>query len=423
MSQSRQVSMFRAIDPSLLWGAIGTAVFYVIVLLIPAMHDTFWHRYTTEHFVEYIIVAVFAWGLADVALKVKGFPVERMALRHDWLPSKQGREPLSNAAAMLDRIRKQPRWLQESKIGKRLIAALSYVTDRGTSDEFDKHLEYLAEQDEDHTHGTYSVIRFVMGVSPVLGFLGTVLHFGSALSGNSLDELADRLPTVVSEMGEAFNTTTVALASAMAMTFALFACERIERGTQRAVDRFVSRELLNRFEVKDPAVVPFIGSLEAAHHEALAAINKNIQSQVELWSRALDTVFKRFEQRQQQELQSWQVALDVLQQRHEAADLHLETRLSQSVALVDAKQTQHLNHIQGMLDRALALRDDVGLLTNALNGLAHGEGALVEQQRLLTDNLQLLHESHQFEDALHSLTAAMHLMTARHAQPAKREAA
>ncbi len=423
MSSPRPVSMFRTIDPSLLWGAIGTAVFYAVVLLVPGMQDTLLHRYTTEHFVEYVIVAVFAWGLADVALKLKSFPGERMALRQNWLPPRQGREPLSNAVAMLERIRKQPRWVLETKIGRRLISALSYLTERGSSEEFDKHLEYLAEQEEDQTHGNYSVIRFVMGVSPVLGFLGTVLHFGSALSGNSLDELADRLPQVVSEMGSAFNTTTVALASAMAMTFALFACERFERGTMRAVDRYVGRELLNRFEVKDPAVVPFIGTLEAAHGEALSAIERNIQAQVSIWSSALDSVFERFEQRQLEEIHSWQEALKILEQRHAVHDQQLESRLSQSMALVDSKHAQHLNQIQGMLERGLALREDMGALTKAIEGLGHGEGLLVEQQRLLSDNLRLLNESHQLEDALHSVTAAMHMMTARHGLNPKRDAA
>ena len=100
-----------------------------------------------------------------------------------------------------------------------------------------------------------------MGASPVLGFLGTVIHFGTALSGNSFDDLADRLPTVVSEMGAAFNTTTVALASAMTMMFSLFVCERLERSIIHAINRLIERELLNRFETKDPSISPFLAAV------------------------------------------------------------------------------------------------------------------------------------------------------------------
>lgn len=422
MSQFRRLGMLKAVDPSLLLAAVGTVCFYGVVHL-PSMHGSLLHRYTTEHFVEYVITALFAWGLADIALKLASFPRERVALRREWIAPKQGREPVSNASQLLEKVRRQPRWLQESKLAKRLTAALGFLTERGSAAGLDEHLEYLAEQDEDQTHANYSVIRFVMGVSPVLGFLGTVIHFGTALSGNSLDELADRLPQVVSEMGEAFNTTTVALAAAMTMTFALFVCERFERATLRAVDRLLSRELLNRFEVKDPAIVPFLSSLQAAHHETLVAVHQSIRAQTELWSQAVSTVFQHFEQRQQHELNSWQTALEVLQQRHESLDAHREQRLQQTLGMVDAKHAQQLDRIQHLLDRALAAREEFGMLAKSLDMIAQGEGKLIDQQRLLTTNLQVLRESQQLEDALHSMTAAMHLMTARHGLGPVREAA
>ncbi len=59
------------------------------------------YRYTTEHAVEYVIVALFCWGLVDVLLKVAAFPKESLALRHEWLPQRHGREPAANAQALL----------------------------------------------------------------------------------------------------------------------------------------------------------------------------------------------------------------------------------------------------------------------------------------------------------------------------------
>ena len=60
----------------------------------------------------------------------------------------------------------------------------------------------------------------------MLGFLGTVVHFGTALGGHTAGDIGDKLPTVVAEMGTAFNTTTVALVAATSMMFCLFLCER-----------------------------------------------------------------------------------------------------------------------------------------------------------------------------------------------------
>ncbi|MBC7815718.1 MAG: MotA/TolQ/ExbB proton channel family protein, partial [Planctomycetaceae bacterium] len=378
---------------------------------------------TTEHAVEYVIVALFCWGLMDVLMKVVAFPKESLALRQDWLPQRHGREPVENAQILLERVRSQPQWMQDSKVGKRLIAALSFVTEKGTADDYREHVQYLADLDDENSHSSYGLIRFVAGVSPVLGFLGTVIHFGTALSGISFDDLVERLPGVVSEMGSAFNTTTCALAAAMTMMFALFVCERIERGIVHAIDRLIERELLNRFEIKDPSILPFLSVVQSANQEALASIGATLKGQIEIWGRTLDALFQRFDQRQQHELQSWQAALDVLQQRHEAYDNNLEERLHQSLVMVDDKQEQHLLLIQTTVEKAVAVRDDFVGLARSLETIARGEGKLAETQAVLSDNLRVLRETQQIDEALHGLTAAIHLLTGRHGFPGTRGAA
>lgn len=413
MFQDRKALLLRALDPAFVLGMIGTAAFYGVVHQ-PSMRDSALFRYTTEHVVEYVIVTLFIWSIMDVVLKVLTFPRERLALRQDWLPTRQGREPITSANVLLDRVRAQPKWLQDSKIGRRLVLALQFVTEKGSADEYREHLQYLADQEEDSTHASYSLVRFVVGVTPVLGFLGTVVHFGTALSGISFDELVDKLPAVVSEMGAAFNTTTVALAASMSMMFSLFVCERVERGILQTIDRLVERELLNRFEIKDPNILPFLSVVQSANQEALNAIGGTLKAQVEIWAQSLDALFQRFDQRQQHELLVWQETLDVLQQRFETYDAGHESRFQQSISLVDTKQTQHLAHIQTMLERALAFKQDFAGLAQTLNTIARGEGSLIEMQGVLSTNLRVLRETQQIDEALHGLTAAIHLITARH---------
>ncbi len=84
---------------------------------------------------------------------------------------------MSQAQVLLDEVRSRPRWLVESRVGRRLVGALEYVTDRCSARDYREHLRYLSEQDEDNSHAAYVLIRFVIGVTPVLGFLGTVIHF------------------------------------------------------------------------------------------------------------------------------------------------------------------------------------------------------------------------------------------------------
>ncbi len=421
MSSPTPVARRNGMDFSFLLGVAATAILYALIFFTP-LRDTMLYRYTTEHAVEYVIVALFCWGLMDVLLKVIAFPKESLALRHDWLHQRNGREPAANAQILLDQVRSQPQWLQDSKVGRRLTAALSFVTEKGSADDYREHLQYLADLDEDNSHSSYGLVRFVSGVSPVLGFLGTVIHFGTALSGISFDDLVERLPGVVSEMGSAFNTTTCALAAAMTMMFSLFVCERIERRIIHSIDRLIERELLNRFEIKDPSILPFLSVVQSANQDALSAIDATLKGQSEIWGRTLDALFQRFDQRQQHELQSWQVALDVLQQRHETYDAHLTERLQQSLILVDDKQEQHLSLIQLTAEKALAVRDDFAALARTLDTIARGEGQLAQTQAVLSDNLRVLRETQQIDEALHGLTAAIHLLTTRHALPATRAA-
>jgi biopolymer transport protein ExbB/TolQ len=411
----RKPGFLRAFDPSFALGALCTVAFYVFVNQ-PSMQGSILHRYTSEHVVEYVIVALFIWGVIDILLKLLFLPREIIALRQEWLPPRKAREPAANAETLLENVRSRPRWLQASRVARRLTQALDYVIESGSAEGYRERLQYLSDQDDDNLQANYMLVRFVAGVTPVLGFLGTVVHFGTALSGISFNEMAERLPEVVGEMGSAFNTTTVALAAAMTMLFSLFICERIERGIGRSIDRLVDRELLTRFSVKDPNIVPFLAAVESANEESLRSIASNLHRQTEVWSQALDTLYERFDQRQQQELQGWREALDVLRARHEAYDASREERLRQTLLLVESRQDQHMEQIHSILDRATSVRDDLAGLMKSLDSIARGEGKLVELQVSLTENLRVLRESQQIDQAVHGLTAAIHLLTARNRQ-------
>lgn len=412
MSKQRQSGFFRAIDLSFVLGAIGTGAFYWAINQ-PAMHDSIVHRYASEHAVEYVIVALFIWGVMDVLLKLLALPREILAVRQDWLPAKQGREPLDSATTLLEGLRSRAGWLQRSKAGRRLIRGIEEVEGVGSTQEYRERLQHLAEQDEDTLHSDYMLIRFVAGVTPVLGFLGTVVHFGTALSGISFQTLAERMTDVVGEMGSAFNTTTVALSAAMTMLLSLFLCERIERSILRVIDAMVGRDLVDRFDVKDPSILPFLSAVETANDAALRSIAANLHRQTDVWTQSLGALFQRFDQRQQQENSGWHEALDLLRERHEAYDKAREERLKQTLTMVESRQDALLTKLQGMLERAIGVRDDLGGLMKNLEAIARGEGKLRELQGALSDNLRVIRDTQQLDEALHGLTAAIHLMTAR----------
>ena len=96
MSSQTPIARRNGMDFSFLLGVAATAIFYTLIFFTP-LRDTMLYRYTTEHTVEYVIVSLFCWGLMDVLLKVIAFPKESLALRHDWLPQRNGREPAAIA--------------------------------------------------------------------------------------------------------------------------------------------------------------------------------------------------------------------------------------------------------------------------------------------------------------------------------------
>jgi hypothetical protein len=409
-------SMLRMMDPSFVLAAVGTVVFYGIVLQ-PSMHGSVLHRYTTEHVVEYAIVALFIWGMIDICFKCARFPREFRALRAEWLPPCRSREPITVVESLLQRLRSLPKWQQESRLGLCLIEMLDIIAEKGSIKDCRDDHNRLMEREDDRLHNDYILLRFVVGVTPILGFLGTVVHFGTALSGMSFDEMTEKLPVVVAEMGMAFNTTTVALAVAMSTMFLMFLCERIERGLMGSVDRFVTREVINRFEVAEQnqqLFDPFLETLRSAHETALRSVATSLERQFNTWGTHLEGLLQRFDAHQESASQAWQNALTVLQERQETYAAASDERLQNTLNLIDSAESRHLMAIKTIIDEAASFREDVVGFSNALESVAREEGQLAEVQNSLASNLRVLQQSGQIDEALHGLTAAIHLMTVRH---------
>jgi biopolymer transport protein ExbB/TolQ len=412
MALSRKSALPKVLDLPLAIAAALTCGFYWVITQEP-MKGSLLHRYTTEHAVEYIIVSFFVWGLVDAVFRVLAFPRETLALRQSWLPSRKGREPVSSAASCVAYIERKPAWLQQSRLGRRLLQAVAFVQEKGTADGLAEHLQLLSDQDHDETQANYGLIRFICWVTPMFGFLGTVVHFGTALSGQTAGEIGDKLPTVVAEMGTAFNTTTVALTAATTMMFCLFLCERNERGIVNAIDQRVRYELLNRFEVAEASLAPFLSALDASSQAMLQSMNETTRRSLESWTGALAVAQEESKKQQTWQSQVWVDAIEKLEERFEANDAEREKRLGRLLASIETARNEQCAQMLAGTQQLTDLKADLAQLTSELAAVVHGERDLVRLQTVLTDNLRLLRETQQIDQALHGLTAAIHLLTAR----------
>jgi biopolymer transport protein ExbB/TolQ len=412
MPASRKTSLPKVFDLPLLVGAALTVGYYLL-LTQPPFADSMLAHYTSEHSVEYIIVGFLIWGLTDVVFRAATFPGEKLALKQPWLPALGAREPVSHAATLLAHMHKKPRWMQESLIGQRLTQALSYLKERGSAAELKDHLRYLAELDEEKSHNQYALVRFICWVTPMLGFLGTVVHFGTALGGQEAKDLGEKLPTVVAEMGTAFNTTTVALVAATTMMFCLFMCERTERGILHTIDRRIERDLLYRFEIADANIAPFLAALDAANAANQQAMDQSLQRQMQIWTGAFNALAEESERRSVSHAAAWEQSLERLEVRYAANHGEQEQRLLRVLDTMQQERELQRSEVRSTVQDVTKLQAEFGRLVEGLTAVVDSKGEVVKLQSLLADNLRLLRETGQIDEALHGLTAAIHLLTAR----------
>ncbi len=408
--------LLRGLDlPFLTAGALTAAFFWFVHQ--DSMQGSMLQRYTTEHMVEYIVVAFFIWGVTDILYRLGSYPREMAALRKLVLPPRHGREPVSSAANLRAFVLQQPEWVQNSRFGQRLLNALTYLEENGSADGFSDYLYWLSDMDEAKTHDNFGLVRFIGWLAPVLGFLGTVLHFGTALTGLSVTDMADRLPEVVSELGTAFNTTTAALACAMTMMFCLFICERTERGIIKQIDRRTEFYLLNRFEVADANLSPFLNALRMTNDATIATVKSSLEGQMTMMLSNFDAVQNKFDARHQRMTQLWEEAVLSFQQQSTTVENEREQRLRRVLEEVKAGRESQRLQLETTVEKLESVKKDFGRFVDALGSVVKGEGRLVELQTSLSQNLQLLRETQQIDEAVHGLTAAIHLLTARSREP------
>ncbi len=412
-SQSKKRALPEWFDLPMAVAALLTVAFYIVVFReVPK--GSIIHRYTTEHIVEYVVVAFFIWGIVDVVFKLCGFPLEMLALRQPNLRERTGKESVSEAKTLNAQLQSRPKWFLDSRYGQRLSKAFHYVLAKESADGFHDYLRYLATEDEEKTHSNYALVRFICWVAPVLGILGTVIHFGSAFGGLSVDEIGDNLAKVVGEIGTAFNTTTIALAAAITMMFSLFMCEKIERGLIHSINRRIDLELLNRFEVVDESITPFLQAVQTGNQATIKSLDAHLEKQLQIWAAAFQRVQVESEKRLHTHAQTWEQSLAKVHSQFEQSDAQREQKLLRLLSEVQQQRSEQKTEGEGMLTQLAGLQNNFAKLVEALTALNRGEGELVKLQQILAQNLQSVREAGQLDQALHGLSAAIHLLTARH---------
>jgi biopolymer transport protein ExbB/TolQ len=355
-------------------------------------------RYVT-HPAEAVEVLLFCCAVSALVAKILLCRMERAAFGREMLPAWDGKPvPVSEAAGMLDRLRRLSRTWRHSLLGRRVAAVLDFVRSRGSANDLDDQMRALADNDALALESSYALTRFITWAIPILGFLGTVLGITKAITGVTPEVLEHDLSQVTNGLAEAFDTTALGLALTMLTMFISFLAERAEESVLLAVDAYADEHLAHRFERSSGlAGGGQIGEeLRRGHLMLLRTTEQLVQRQAELWGRSLA------------EAQQQWTATGRKQQ--EAITTALEGALERTLAS-HARRLAELE--QHSARQGAALLERLTALTEALSRLDAGTAQLVRLEEVLSHNLSVLAGAGAFEQAVSSLTAAIHLLTTR----------
>lgn len=168
----------------------------------------------------------FFWGMTTLFLKSAKIRFQERALNLTVVPNQpdfilnvnSAKEVLERLLAMVDHPR-------HFVLLNRIERALANLHHLGTVGDVSTILKTQAENDENQTASSYTLVSGMVWATPVLGFIGTVLGLSMAISsftktlqaGADTAKIRDSLQQVTGGLSTAFETTLVALVCALIM--------------------------------------------------------------------------------------------------------------------------------------------------------------------------------------------------------------
>jgi len=386
-------------------------------------------RYVAGHEISYIATGMFFVGLA--ALGVKAFEV---LLQYSHMSSVKleepsaGAEPVDRCGHLIESLKALPAKAKRSYFWQRLHDALLYVQRKGSADELDDELKYLADMDAARQHEGYSLVRILIWATPMLGFLGTVMGITLALEefgkqdfgGENLEGTMDVL---LGGLYLAFDTTALALSLSVILMFIQFFVDRFETHLLSMVDKQVSHELVGRFETSGHASDPHLHAVEKMAQRVADTTEDLVTRQARLWQGTIDAAHQRWselsEHSESQLEQALSTALDKSLEKYANRMKDLEEHSAENLRhrweqwQVTLSENARLLH-----EQQKELSKQGAVMAQAVQAT----GDVIQLEQALNNNLQSLSGAKNFEDTVMSLSAAIHLLNTQLGQSAGQQA-
>jgi biopolymer transport protein ExbB/TolQ len=235
------------------------------------------HLFCGHGWVPYALVLLFFVAGWTLLLKLPLIGRESRAFALNLLPEDpDGLIDAGSGRQILGRISRLTRRQRSLMLVGRIRQGLLRLDQLGTAEKLDDLLRYRAEADGQTIDSSYAMPKFIIWAIPVLGFVGTVLGISNGVqafstliqNASDLEGLRESLKGVTYGLGQAFETTMIALCMSLCLMLVMSVIQRREDRLLAALDDYCLEHLLHKIRIIAPVPAPS-GALATADITAL----------------------------------------------------------------------------------------------------------------------------------------------------------
>ena len=247
-----------------LFAVLTEATFYGVGMFFLLRDTAAYHLFCGHGWVPYLCVFFFfcaTWGLV---LKISLLRRQQSAFELQLLPAAlDAHIEAGDAQRILDRISRLTRRQRSLLLVMRVRQALLRLEQLGTAEKLDDLLRYRAEADETAMESSYAAPKFIVWAIPVLGFVGTVIGISNGVqafssliqNASDLEGLRESLKGVTYGLGQAFETTMIALCMSLCLMLMISWLQCREDRLLAAIDDYCMENLLHKVNMPRAAGV------------------------------------------------------------------------------------------------------------------------------------------------------------------------
>ena len=397
-----------------LWGGAATTGFYGLIHEYQ-LGGALASRYFAGHWVEYVSTAMFFVGLAVLVVKMLGVfrqmsAIERLTLGK--IP--RGGQDADESELLLDKLAAWPQSWRNSYLGNRLLLGLEHVRRTGTAEQLEDELKYLSDMDATRLHGSFGLVRLLIGAMPLMGFLGTVIGITLAIADISPQQLIENPQSVTSGLSVAFDTTALAIALSIALLLAQYLADSWDHWLMEIVDQRTTRELSGRFRINQADRDPSLAVVQKMSEEVVQATQQLVERQVTLWQTSMQESAQQW--KQLATLQQQVLEQSLTNSLASSLELHAQHMRATEESLAEQNRL-HWGQVQQALEATTSAitkqHEELSKQSETLLQVVEGTEQIVRLEDGLNRNLHALGQADSFQEMLVSLNAAINLLTAR----------